>query len=290
MTVHTSKLDSMSATSASLIPARLHVLLARDSSKAVVIRRGPSKKVCTIGWNRDDDSFTVGQWLSGRIYERRSDLSPDGRHFIYFAMNGRWQSEVKGSWTAISRAPYLKAIGLWAKGDCWHGGGLFIDGKKYWINEGCGHQALQTPATLQAEIEYPGYVYYGGECTGVYYLRLMRDGWRYVGRQQEQKYHSIDIFEKRINDHWVLRKLAHATIDKQPGKGCYYDQHQILNVRTEETLECTAWEWAEIDGNRIVWAQNGKLFAARMGKRTLGAATELHDFNAMQYERIAAPY
>jgi cytochrome bd-type quinol oxidase subunit 2 len=30
----------------------------------------------------------VGQWLKGRIYERRSDLSPDGKHLIYFAMNG----------------------------------------------------------------------------------------------------------------------------------------------------------------------------------------------------------
>ena len=42
----------------------------------------------------------------------------DSKSLIYFAMNGRWQSETKGSWTAISRVPYLKAVGLYAKGDC----------------------------------------------------------------------------------------------------------------------------------------------------------------------------
>ncbi len=50
------------------IPARLHVLLARDTSMGLVIRRGPSKLVATILWNRDTDDFQVGQWLKGRIY------------------------------------------------------------------------------------------------------------------------------------------------------------------------------------------------------------------------------
>src|SRR5215471_5847626 len=97
-------------------PARLHVLLARDTRLGVVIRRGPSRSVCTLLWNRKTDEFTMGQWLRGRIYERRSDLSPDGKHLIYFAMNGKWTSEAKGSWTAISQAPFLKAVALYAKG------------------------------------------------------------------------------------------------------------------------------------------------------------------------------
>ena len=96
----------MSKPPSSPIPARLHVLLAQDALYGVVIRRGPSKQVCTIGWNRADDTFTLGQWLKGRIYERRCDLSPDGRHMIYFAMNGQWNSEVNGSWTALSRAQF----------------------------------------------------------------------------------------------------------------------------------------------------------------------------------------
>ena len=91
-------------------PARLHVLLARKAPVGLVIRRGPSKSVCTLLWNRNQDTFKLGQWMHGRIYERRSDLSPDGKHFIYFAINGRRHSPTGGAWTAISRAPYLKAI------------------------------------------------------------------------------------------------------------------------------------------------------------------------------------
>jgi hypothetical protein len=121
------------------LPARIHVLLARDQPRGVVIRRGPSRSVCTILWDCVRDEFQLGQWLKGRIYERRSDLSPDGKYLIYFAMNGKWNSETKGAWTAISRAPYLKAIALFAKGDCWNGGGLFAGRNTYWLNDGYGH-------------------------------------------------------------------------------------------------------------------------------------------------------
>jgi hypothetical protein len=58
----------------SVPPPRLHVLLARDAPVGLVLRRGPSKAVCAIGWDRKRDTFRVGQWLRGRIYERRSDL------------------------------------------------------------------------------------------------------------------------------------------------------------------------------------------------------------------------
>src|SRR6185295_14189761 len=112
------------------IPARIHVLMARNAPIGVVIRRGPSKTVCTISWDRQMDTFRLGQCMRGRIYERRSDLSPDGKHMIYFAMNGRWHSAAKGAWTAVSKAPYLKAVALYPKGDCWNGGGLFTSPKR----------------------------------------------------------------------------------------------------------------------------------------------------------------
>jgi hypothetical protein len=271
-------------------PCRLHILLAQDTPYGVVIRRGPSKRVCTVGWNRESDSFTIGQWLKGRIYERRSDLSPDGRHLIYFAMNGHWESEVKGSWTALSRAPYLKALGLWAKGDGWHGGGLFVDRKTYWLNDGYGHTPLETPHGLKRVSEFPNYVSYGGECLGVYYLRLMRDGWEYKSDTDNGKYESVTIFEKRISGHWALRKFAHSTIDHPPGKGCYFDCHEIENIKTGEKVDGAQWEWAEVDRSRVVWTQDGKLFAARIGSLGVSRIVELQDFNTMEYERLRAPY
>lgn len=86
-------------------PARLHAVFSSEKPLAVIFRRGPSKEVCTFLWDRQKDKFTMGQWLKGRIYERRSDLSPDGKYLLYFAMNGKWTSETGGSWTAVSRAP-----------------------------------------------------------------------------------------------------------------------------------------------------------------------------------------
>ena len=184
------------------IPARLHVILARQASTAVVIRRGPSKTVAILGWDRASDQFSIGQWLRGRIYERRCDLSPDGKYFIYFAMNGRWTARVKGSWTAISQAPYLKAICLWAKGDCWHGGGLFLSSKEYWLNDGYGHQPLEQHSGLKQSTIYPWTEAYGGECPGVYFIRLQRDGWTMGPRDVDKSGASTTVFEKQINAHW----------------------------------------------------------------------------------------
>lgn len=78
-------------------PARLHVLLASKSPRAVILRKGPANAVCSILWDRSNDQFAVGQWLRGRIYERRSDLSPDGVYMIYFARGGGLKSPTKGS-------------------------------------------------------------------------------------------------------------------------------------------------------------------------------------------------
>jgi hypothetical protein len=189
-------------------PARVHPILARKASTAVIIRRGPSKTVCTMLWDRRNDTFKLGQWLRGRIYERRSDLSPDGKHFIYFAMNGKWSGPVKGSWTAISRTPYLKALALWPWGDCWNVGGL-------------RKQLVQEPG-------YPFEENYGGECPGVYYLRLQRDGWKLVRRESPSPEERIVGFEKPLSKGWVMEKSAHASIDHPVGRGCYYDTHRLF--------------------------------------------------------------
>src|SRR5262245_12563305 len=64
--------------------ARLWVLLAAREPIGVIFRRGPSKQVMLIKWNTQADTFELGQWLKGRVYERRSDVSPDGELLIYF--------------------------------------------------------------------------------------------------------------------------------------------------------------------------------------------------------------
>jgi hypothetical protein len=269
-------------------PARLHVLLARDSKVGLVIRRGPSKSVCTVLWNRERNSFKLGQWMRGRIYERRSDLSPDGKHFIYFAMNGRWDSETKGAWTAISRVPYLKAINLFAKGDCWHGGGLFLSDREFWLNDGHGHTELKKSSRLQRNPDGQPKDYYGGECLNVYYNRLQRDGWMMA----KDEYQGGTLFEKKLPKSWLLRKLAFAesTIGKPPGHGCYWDAHELRQESTNTILAFPEWEWADYVDGRLVFAVEGQLKAAQLNRGKLSNEKLLHDFNDMRFEAIAAPY
>ena len=122
------------------VPCRLSVLLARSAPVAIVLRRGPTKWVQMLRWQTDRDDFESGQWFKGRIYERRCDLTPNGSHLIYFAADFKEPRVEKRSvdeapssttraryysWTAISKPPFLTALALWPKGDCWHGGGLF---------------------------------------------------------------------------------------------------------------------------------------------------------------------
>lgn len=232
----------------------------------------------------------MGQWLYGRIYERRADLSPDGKHLIYFAMNGRWTSTVKGSWTAISRAPYIKAVSLFAKGDCWHGGGLFQSSNEYWLNDGYGHEVQKEDSRLKKVTEHPWHENYGGECLGVYYIRLQRDGWVMKHTSSDTQGGQITLFEKRINNHWLLRKYAHATIHHPVGRGVYYDSHELYNNRTEEVNPKENWEWAEIDGGRLVWAADGCLHAGLVNAKGLHDEKLLCDFGPMQFEKLAAPY
>jgi len=271
-------------------PARVHVLLARKAPLGVVIRRGPSKHVCTLLWNRRHDTFTLGQWLKGRVYERRSDLSPDGKYLIYFAMSGQISSETGGAWTAISRAPYLKAIGLWRKGDTWHGGGLFLDDGSYWINGGDGHEPLRVPQKLVRASEYPAAGENVDECVGVYYPRLRRDGWRLAHLDDDIGDPLATTLEKPIGGGWILRKLVYAAPPPGCGHGHRTEGHQLVHTETGSVGNFPLWEWADLDGDRLVWSEGGRLLAGRMKPDGLAEARELFDFNGMHFERVAAPY
>lgn len=271
-------------------PARLHVLLAKNPLTGLVIRRGPSKRVATILWNRERDEFQLGQWLKGVIYERRSDLSPDGKLFLYFAMNGKWQSEARGSWTAISRAPYLKALTMLSKGDCWNGGGLWTGKATYFLNDGYGHRALWDRSGARRDRAYIPPVRFGGECPGVYYPRLLRDGWTLVESRKFKSSTFEDIFDKPLGKGWVLRKIAHTGGRKAPGQGCYWDEHQLIHLATQAVVACPTWEWADLDGRRLVWAARGKLHGGVVGHDGLVDEKEIYDFNEMKFEAIKAPY
>lgn len=112
---------------------RLHVIPARDAAVAVIIRRGPSDWYHLILWETDRAVFSHGAWIKARIYEEKCDISPDGRLFIYFVHQGsRGGTTLTDSWTAISRPPWLHALGLWPHGTTYGGGGRFCGPRTVW--------------------------------------------------------------------------------------------------------------------------------------------------------------
>lgn len=271
-------------------PTRIHVLLASHAPLGLVIRRGPSKRVATILWNRRNDEFHLGQWLKGRIYERRSDLSPDGKHFIYFASNGQWDSQVKGSWTAISRAPYLKALAIFPKGDCLNGGGLWTDNITYWLNDGDGHSIRRNTKKVRRNKSFTPIEYQGDDCSGVYYPRLLRDRWKFVKHIHLTEQDSYDVFEKPLTHGWTLRKTAHAETDSADDTVCHWDEHLLVHEKSKEEIACPNWEWADLDKQRLVWASDGKLYSGHVSSNGLTDETQLFDFNPMTFEAVKAPY
>ena len=273
-------------------PPRLHAIFARSSNVAVVFRRGPSQRVASFLWDRAKDEFQLGQWLKGRIYERRADISPDGRYLIYFAMNGKWKSETRGAWTAVSEAPYLKALDLYAKGDCWEGGGLFLTSKSYWLNDRYFFEdnILRHKSGLARDPSGRPAQQFGAECTGVYYPRLLRDGWTLVERAEIGRWNSQTVFDKPLMDGWTLRKIAHEQVDHPPGKGCYWDEHQLMHAETEALIAFPDWEWADFDRESLVWAEDGKLFRSKVIPVEGVRPQLIHDFTDYAFEAIEAPY
>ena len=87
-----------------------------------------------------------------------------------------------------------------------------------------GIPCCTTPQDVRRNRWYRPRKNYGGECLGVYYPRLVRDGWTLVKREKLSKWNHQDIFEKPMGQGWILRKIAHAQCDAPASNGCYWDE------------------------------------------------------------------
>lgn len=248
--------------------ARVYALLARSSPRAVVFRRGPSKQVLLLGWDRSNDRFEEGQWLKGRIYERRCDLSPDGQLLLYFAASYR---APYFSWSAVSRPPYLTALALWPKGDAWGGGGHFES------NTGIALNHRETEMTLGEDFRLPRYVDvhpFGvrsgrGEDDPVWSRRLERDGWilasggRAAKRNTAQAWITFNppiVWEKRhplAPEQYALRMEIQGL--KESNGPWYLTEHAVLRDGTV-THDIGRSDWADWDASGdLLFSKNASL-------------------------------
>ena len=124
----------------------------------------------------------------------------------------------------------------------------------------------------------------------MYYPRLLRDGWALAG-ERGNRMDSATIFERPLGHGWTLRKIAHEQVGAPEGKGCYWDEHEVVHREKGALIQHPDWEWADRDGDSIVYGSRGCLYRARVNRsHGLGMPRLLHDFNGMKFEAIAAPY
>jgi hypothetical protein len=214
------------------VPARISCIVARKAPVVAVFRRGPSKQVALLEWNLLTNRVELGQWLKGRIYDRRADLSPDGRYLIYFAGNHQWQTDpLHGTWTAVSQVPYLRALHIYGWGHAWNGGGLFIDNKTYWLNDArMGYRSVgNVECGLEVSKRPPdGVTPNMGEDPVTYIPRLMRDGWVLVSQGSDGPDVWAFRFERRIRAGWILEKTFRSGSYAGPFNEPYHDVHKLI--------------------------------------------------------------
>jgi hypothetical protein len=251
------------------VPARLFMIFARKSPTGVIFRRGPSKWVQLVKWNTKTDTFESGQWFNGRIYERRSDLSPDGSLLIYFAQkistHSKQDTEYTYAWTAISRRPFLTALALWPKGDCWHGGGLFKNSRVVLLNHGpsvAKPHEKHKPHGLSV-IPNP---HAQGEDDPIFSQRLEHDGWRLEkawrieNRRYPKLFHTIqpELREKANPSHPHVIQLTRS-IERLD----YSEVFAVRNVKQSFVTNLERASWADWDQQgRLAFARDGKILAA----------------------------
>ena len=305
------------------VPCRIYTVLAREAPVGVLFRRGPSKRVQVIHWDTATDTFTPGQWFHGRIYERRCDLSPNGSKLIYFAMNlsrRNRESDYTYAWTALSKPPFLTALALWPKGSCWAGGGLFLSETEVWLNHSEGEEQPHPnhrPQGLTVTHDGGG----AGEDEPIFHRRLERDGWQHVQEWQGEFIQSAmqTAFQERMQAgqptdlDWILslggldtdsRYVTYApSIHEKLHPNQEWTlvmtttltgfQHQYaysVRDRNSHAENLTGAAWADWDQQgRLVFAQNGKMFALVADAIGQELPQELVDLNGNKPEAVAAP-
>ena len=69
------------------ISPRIYCIPATQAPVVAVFRRGPSNWAHIGRWDLAAKRYEHGAWLGGRLFPRRSDLSPDGQYLCYYAIN-----------------------------------------------------------------------------------------------------------------------------------------------------------------------------------------------------------
>jgi hypothetical protein len=247
-------------------PARLAILFARDAPIAAIFRTGPVNTTALIEWNTKKDTFRLGQWVRHKVYPERSALSPDGKHLVYFAYRYHLRDGTRGGgFTVISRMPYFTARAMFVEGGTWGGGGAFLD-SRHLVLRGVG------PSTTRAALPDG--------------LRLIYPAGLFARRR------AIEADAKKGTRKGLSKRIAEAERRFAPGAPYVYDSGKPAPIAPGDLRR-----FARVQDNGLPirgvpplpdWyvVRNGCLYR----RDENGKERMLKDFNAMEFQPLAAPY
>lgn len=284
----------------STVPARVFGIVATEAPMVVLFRRGPSKLTQMLTWNLETDEITPGQWIRGKVFIHRCDLSPDGQLLVaaisnYSADKNREAAEQYGLasyatsfWTAVSRPPYFTALALWFMGPSYNGGGIWLDAHTLGFNN-------QPYAADEAKPMGKGYrrieLHLGpSEDSGIWNRLLARRRWiaektslfkrGYIASGARYKLFpggQIRYRETSVRKRWLWN--THETWEMLESEGA------VIRAFEDRMMGLV---WIDVDPlGRVLIADEGRLY--RWDDFPVGEPRLVADLNANTFESVAPP-
>ena len=132
------------------VPPRIYCIPATAAPIVAVFRRGPTNWSHVGRWDVEERRYEPGAWLGGRIFPRRSDLSPDGRFLCYFAHKPSATWEHGEAYVALSKLPWLTALHAFRTCGTWTRGYYFTEA------EDCENLRVPSPDPLRIALHFRG--------------------------------------------------------------------------------------------------------------------------------------
>lgn len=237
---------------------RIHLLCARDAPEVVVLARGPAKVWRVFRWQTRRNVLEAGSTFYGRIYELRSDLSPDGRWMVYMGL-GR---KAHHAWTGLCQSPWLKTTFHRDMMSTHCGGGWFPDRGHLHFNVGTTDEENASLARLAGLHRVTGQECVRAGDEMVLYPRLERDGFVRQGEMPKEIRIEPAVYETRVDDDpgWLR---------KGPVGGMPDLRLRYLGYREGYRYRFDLPDRPDFLGDDVTWANfdgDGALVLARQGR------------------------
>lgn len=244
------------------MPPRIYCIPALEAPVVAVLRRGPTSWAHVGRWDLAAGRYQPGAWVGGRLFPRRSDLSPDGRWLCYFMHKPSARWDHGEAYVALSKLPWLTALhafgtcGTWTRGFHFTAAGSIDDGRGGSLPVPYGLQA--TRAEQFATERRRGWVEAADSPP-----RAASDGW---------DQHRNARMEKRQPDgHRVLAVESLGWAGGEFGVGQAVDglrvRYSIESDGDLTILDDLQWADWDRDGRLLVATRNGRLQVREMEGR-----------------------